>query len=77
MANAGDGMQNGSLRRHQHRERQLDKFFVLIDGVQGAADVIGDVGRTALLHPVLKLQDCGFQGELVFIDLEQQGMEQV
>jgi len=29
---------------HQDRQRQLDEFFVLVDGVQGTAYVVGEVG---------------------------------
>lgn len=31
----------------------------------------------ALLDPVRKLQDGGFEGEFVFVDFEEQGREQV
>ena len=60
-----------SLRCHEHRQRQLDELFILVDGVQGAAHVVGNVSRAARLDPIGKLQDGGFQGELVFVDLEQ------
>ena len=66
-----------SLRGHQDCERQLDDLFVLVDGVQGAAHVVGDVSLAAGLDPIRKLHDGGFEGELVFVDLVQQGGEQV
>jgi len=66
-----------SIGCHEYRERQLDELLVLVDGVQGAADVVGDVSRTAGLDPIRKLQDGGFEGELVFVDLEKKGREQV
>jgi hypothetical protein len=66
-----------SLRRHRYRERHLDELFVLVDSFQGAAYVIGDIGRSALLDPIRKLHDGSFQGELVFVDFEEQGREQV
>lgn len=59
-----------SIQCHHHRECHLDELFIFIDGVQGAADVIGYVGRAALLDPVRKLQDGGFEGELVFVNFE-------
>ena len=62
-----------SLRCHQYRQRQLNEFFVLVDGIQGSADVVGDIGRAARLNPVRELQDGGLKGELVFVYLEQQG----
>ena len=55
-----------SLQGHQHRERQLDELFIFIDGVHGAADVSGDVGRAALLDPVSGSHDGGFQRGRVF-----------
>jgi hypothetical protein len=64
-----------SLRRHKNCERKLDELFVLIDGVQGTADVVGDVGRAACFNLVGKLKDGGLKGELVFVDLEEQGGE--
>jgi hypothetical protein len=45
--------------------------------VQSTADVLGDIGRSALLAPVGQFHDGGFEGELVFVDLEEQGREQV
>ena len=66
-----------SLWRHQHRQRQLDELFVLVDGVQGAAHVVGDISRAAGLDSIRKLHDGGFEGELVFVDFVQQGGEQV
>ncbi|MNR61583.1 hypothetical protein D3C85_1833730 [compost metagenome] len=43
----------------------------------GAADITADLGRSAMLNPKRELHDGGLQGELVFVDLEQQGREQV
>jgi len=33
-----------SLRRHHYRQSHLDELLVLVDGAQGAADVVGDIG---------------------------------
>jgi hypothetical protein len=40
-----------------------------------APHVVGDVSRSALLDPIRQLHDGGFQGELVFVALEEQGRE--
>lgn len=77
MTNAGDGMRSRSLWSHHYRERHFDEFLIPIDGVQGAADVIGDVGAAVVFDPIGQFHDGGFQGELVFVDFEKQGREQV
>ncbi|MNO88949.1 hypothetical protein D3C76_804180 [compost metagenome] len=59
-----------SFRRHHHCKRHLDELFIPIDGFQSAAHVVGDVSRSSLLDPVRQFHDGGFQGELVFVDLE-------
>jgi hypothetical protein len=66
-----------SFRRHQHRQRKLNEFLIPVDRFQGAAYIVGNLGGTALLDLVGKLQDRGLKGELVFVDLEMQGREQV
>lgn len=66
-----------SFRRHQHRERHLDEFFVLVDRLKGAADITADLGRSAMLNTKREHHDGSLQGELVFVDLEQHGREQV
>lgn len=45
------------------------ELLIFVDGVQGATNIIGDVGRSALLNPVRDFQDGGFEGELIFVDL--------
>jgi len=59
-----------SLRRHHHRQRHLDEFLIPVDCVQGAANIVGYIGRATLLYPKRELHDGRFQGELVFVDLE-------
>lgn len=49
-----------SFRRHQHRKRQLDEFLIFIDGFEGAAHVVGDIGGSALLDPVRQSHDAQF-----------------
>ena len=34
-------MLTGSLRRHEYSEAHFDKFFVIVDRLQGAANVVG------------------------------------
>lgn len=51
MANAGNGMPSRSHRGHHHRERHFDELLILVDGVQGAANIVGDVGATVLFYP--------------------------
>ena len=75
MLGAQRGDQLLSFWRHQHSERQLDELFIFVDGVQGSTHVVGDIGRASLLNPVRKLHDGSLEGELVLIDLEQQGRE--
>jgi hypothetical protein len=58
-----------SLRRHHHRKRHLDEFFILVHRLEGTTDVFGDVGRAALLNPESQLHDGGFHGELIFVEL--------
>ncbi|MGF7116281.1 hypothetical protein QF017_005805, partial [Pseudomonas laurylsulfatiphila] len=60
-----------SLGGHHHRERHLDELFILIYCFQGTAHVVGDVSRSALLDPIRKLHDGGYESELVFVDLEE------
>jgi hypothetical protein len=66
-----------SIRRYEYRESHLDKLFVLVDRFQGASHIATDLGRTALLYPKCQFHDGCLKGELVFVDLEQQGREQV
>lgn len=56
---------------HKYRESQIDELLVLADCVQSAANVAGGLGCPSLLDPECQLHDCGFEGELVLIDLEQ------
>lgn len=60
-----------------NRKRHLDELLVLVDGVQGAADVVGDFCAASLLDQAGQLHDGCFEGELVFIDFVEQGREQV
>lgn len=66
-----------SVGRHQHCKRHLDELFVLVDRPERAAHILGDVCRSALFDPVRQLHDGGFEGELVFVDFEEKGREQV
>jgi hypothetical protein len=79
MRSWGDRRQNTatSFRCHEHRQCHLDEFLVAVDGDQGAAQIVGDLGCAAGLDSVGKLQDGGLKGELIFVDLEKQGREQV
>lgn len=70
VASATDGTGSLSFWCHQNRKCHLDEFLITIDCNQGGAYIVGNFGRTALLNPKRKLQDCGFQGELVFVELE-------
>lgn len=65
------------IRRHQHRKGQLDELLVLADGVQGSAHVVGVIGGTTRLYPVGQFKNGSFEGQLVFVDLEKKGREQV
>jgi hypothetical protein len=57
MANAGNGMPSTSHRDHHHRERHFDELLILVDGVQGAANVVAlkirrsDRGAVLQFHP--------------------------
>ena len=64
-------------RATSDRERQFDELFVLVDCVQGTAHVVRDFGSALLLDPVGQFKDGGLKGQLVFVDLEEQGREQV
>jgi hypothetical protein len=66
-----------SLRRHHHRKRNLDKFFILVDCPERASHVVSDIRRAALLDPIRQFQDGSFEDELIFVDLVKQGREQV
>ena len=66
-----------SLRSHQYRKRQLDEFLILADRIQGAAHIVGDIGSSLLFDLVGQFQDGGLKGQLVFVDLVEQGREQV
>ncbi len=35
---------SGSLGCHQYGQRQFDELLVVVDGVQGATHVVGDIG---------------------------------
>jgi hypothetical protein len=63
------GVHLQSFGCHQHRQRHLDELFISVYGFQGAAHVVGDIGRSLLLDPVRKLLDGGFQGELISLIL--------
>ena len=65
------------IRGHQHRKRQLDELFILVDSVQNTAHVVRDFGGALLLDLVGQFKDCGLKGQLVFVDLEEHGREQV
>jgi hypothetical protein len=74
-SNRGDAVGRGagdelSLRRHEHRERDLDELLVTIDRLQGAAHIVGNLGISSLLDPICQLHDGGLEGELVLVDLE-------
>lgn len=40
-------------------------------------DILGDIRRAALLDPIRQLHDGGLESELIFVDLEEQGREQI
>lgn len=49
------------IGRHQHRKREFDELFVLINGVKCAAHVVCDFGSSSLLDPVGQLKDSGLR----------------
>ena len=55
-----------SVRSHEHRKRQLDELFVLVDGIQGTANDVRYFGGAFLLDPVVRFEDGGLKGQLVF-----------
>ena len=55
----------------------LDEFFVLVDRLKGAEDTAADLGRSAMLNTKREHLDGSLQGELVFVDFERHGREQV
>ena len=51
------GVPDDQLGSIENGQGQLDELFVPVDGVQRAANVVGDFGAALLLNPVRKPRD--------------------